>query len=253
MTSAFRPFAFGVKFQRVIFRVFARLRFLQRLGLAAEVRHQQGVFVVEAVEVLEHGRAVECETVVAQPLQVADLHGHLRQLESVGVDFDGAELLHAHFRLECEAELLGEGDDFLFQAQQQLQRDVKEVAAAAGGVEDDDGASFLRKAAMRARSCGRAFAALEAPASRLGLERGPFAPERGHEDRLDEGDDVFAAGVLRAKGGALAGVQAAREERAHDAGLDELPVRLGGLGEQAAFRRRCRSKTVESSNRWPLK
>ena len=52
-------------------------------------------------------------------------------------------------RLELEAELRGKGDDFLFQVQQQLQRDVKEVAAAAGGVQHDDGGSFLRNAARR--------------------------------------------------------------------------------------------------------
>jgi hypothetical protein len=55
MTSAFWPFAFGVKFQRIVARVFARLRFLQGLGLAAEMRHQQGVFVLEAVEICKTG------------------------------------------------------------------------------------------------------------------------------------------------------------------------------------------------------
>src|ERR1039458_671870 len=58
---------------------------------------------------------------------------------------------------------------------------------------------------------------------------------RRHEGRLDDGYDVFAAGVLRAQGGALVGVETAGEERAHDARLDELPVSLGRLGEQAAL------------------
>ena len=39
---------------------------------------------------------------------------------------------------EREAKLRGEGDDLLFQTEQQLQRDVKEVAAAAGGIEHGD-------------------------------------------------------------------------------------------------------------------
>ena len=101
--------------------MFARLRFLQRPGLAVEVRHEQGILVLEAVEVLEHGRAVVVKTIVPPPLQETDLHGDLRQLEGVGIDFNGAELLHAHLWREFETKLRGEGDDFLFQAQQQLQ------------------------------------------------------------------------------------------------------------------------------------
>ena len=91
-----------------------------------------------------------------------------------------------------------------------------------------------RKAARRARSGGGALAALVGGEQR-GFERGPFAAERGHEDRLDQGDDVLAAGVLRAQRGPLVGVQAAGEEGAHDARLDELPVRLGGLDQQVAL------------------
>ena len=73
----------------------ARLGFFQGLGLAVEVRHEQGVFVLEAVQNLQNGRAVVVKTVVAPPLQIADLHGHLRQLESVGIDFNGLQLRHA--------------------------------------------------------------------------------------------------------------------------------------------------------------
>jgi hypothetical protein len=65
--------------------VFARLRFFQRLGLAAEMRHEQGILVLEAVEILQNRRAVVVKTVVAPPLQETDLHRNLRQLESVGV------------------------------------------------------------------------------------------------------------------------------------------------------------------------
>ena len=126
------------------------------------MRHQQGVLVLEAVEILQDGRAVVVKAVVAPPLQIADLHGDLRQLEGVGIDFDGLELLHAHLRLEGEAKLRGEGDDFLFQVQQQLQRDVKEVAAAAGGVQHGDGGKFFQEFRRAVSRCARsAFAAFE--------------------------------------------------------------------------------------------
>ncbi|MCX6910916.1 MAG: hypothetical protein NTY01_23140, partial [Verrucomicrobia bacterium] len=109
------------------------------------MRHEQGVFVLEAVEVLQHGRAVVVETVVAPPLQKADLHGDLRQLEGVGIDFNGAELPHAHLGREPEAQLRGVGDGFLFQGKQQLQRDIKEIAAAAGRVQHAQGGELLLK------------------------------------------------------------------------------------------------------------
>ena len=47
------------------------------------------------------------------------------------------------------------------------------------------------------------------------------------------------AGVVRAQlRRAGFRVQAALKQRAHDAGLDELPVRFGGVGELAAIRLR---------------
>ena len=94
--------------------------------------------------------------------------------------------------------------------------------------------SFLRKAARRARSAAVPWPRLKA-GSREALSGGPFAAEGSHEDRLDQGDDVLAAGVLRAEGGPLVGVQATGKEGAHDAGLDELPVGFGGFGQGAAL------------------
>ena len=49
-------------------------------------------------------------------------------LEGVRIDLDGLELLHAHARLELETELGCEGNDFLFQIEQELDGDVKEVS-----------------------------------------------------------------------------------------------------------------------------
>jgi len=62
---------------------------------------------------------------------------------------------------------------------------------------------------------------------------GPVAAERLHDDRLDEGLDVLAAGVVGAELGALVGVEAALEEGAEDRGVDGAPVEARG-GEEAA-------------------
>jgi len=53
--------------------------------------------------------------------------------------------LHANQWRELETELRGVGDHFLFQVEQQLERDVKEVAAAARRVEHLDGSELFLK------------------------------------------------------------------------------------------------------------
>ena len=79
---------------------------------------------------------------------------------------------------------------------------------------------------------------------------GPLAPQRRHHHRLDEHDNVLAAGVVGADERFLAGVEVPLEERAEDRRLDVRPVvsversqdvdlRLGQrhgvvIGEQAA-------------------
>src|SRR2546430_1310752 len=140
-----RPFAFCVKFERVISSVFARLSFFQCFCFAPKMRNQEGVFVLEMVQLLEHGIAFVWETVVASPFQITDLHGNLCEFERVGVEFDGFELLHVHARFEIEAELCREGDEFLFKIEKQLKRDIKEVAAAARGIEHRDAGELVMK------------------------------------------------------------------------------------------------------------
>ena len=50
---------------------------------------------------MQHGRAVVVETVIAPPLQKADLHGDLREFVGVGVQLYGAKLLHGDLRLDA--------------------------------------------------------------------------------------------------------------------------------------------------------
>ena len=173
------------------------LRFLQRLSFAVVVGDQERVFVQEAIEVLQYGRAVVVKAVVAPPLQVADLHGYLGEFVSVGVDLDGAKLVNADFRRELEAQHGGKGDDFLFEVQEHLERDIEEVTAAAGGVHDHNLAEFFEEGFDAGAIPRRTLAQFEG-GQQGGFEHGPFAAERGHEDGFNDGDDVAAAGVLGA-------------------------------------------------------
>jgi hypothetical protein len=69
---------------------------------------QEGVVVLEAVEVLKDGRAIVVESVIAAPLQITNLNGHLGQLEGVRIDFDGFQLLDVDLRFQGETELRSE-------------------------------------------------------------------------------------------------------------------------------------------------
>src|ERR1700677_2198701 len=101
--------------------------------------HEQRVFVLKSIQYLQNRRAIVVKTVVAPPLQIANLHGHLGQLEGVRIDFNGLQLRHGHLRLQRKTKLSGKGDDFLFKSKQQLQRDVEKVAAATRGIKHRDG------------------------------------------------------------------------------------------------------------------
>src|SRR5689334_7421038 len=109
-------------------RIFQGPRFLAKRFV------EQRVFVLESVQILEHWRTIVVETIIAPPLQIADLHTDLRQLECIGVYLNRAKLLHSHSRSKYPAELRGGGDGFLFQRQQPLKRDVQKVPATARGV-----------------------------------------------------------------------------------------------------------------------
>src|SRR6266542_2619096 len=121
-----------------------------------------------------------------------------------------------------------------FQAKQQVERDVQEVAAAASGIEDDDGGEPFLELCQPVAVRRDAFA-FDVSRSKLALQLAPLPPERLHENGLDEGFDVGFAGVVSAELGALIFVEGAFEERAHDAGFNELPVGFAGGGELAQF------------------
>ena len=63
----------------------------------------------------------------------------------------------------------------------------------------------------------------------------PLAAEGLHHDGIDEDIDIFLAREVRAKLGALGGVQAALEQGAEDGGLDRAPIQPGGCGDAGDF------------------
>ena len=65
------------------------------------------------------------------------------------------------------------------------------------------------------------------------FDLGPAPPERGHDDRLDDEQDVFAAGVVRAQLSALFLIEDALEEGAEDGRLHAAPVQLRGVAQNA--------------------
>jgi hypothetical protein len=82
-----------------------------------------------------------------------------------------------------------------------------------------------------------------------GLDLLPATPQRGHQYRLQNQQNVFAAGVVRAKLGALAFVQNALEEGAEDGRLDASPIQLARHRGEYSYPQGSRSKTVSSSGR----
>ena len=80
---------------------------------------------------------------------------------------------------------------------------------------------FLLPAALAFFNRGREFA----------FERQPFPAQWRHQNRFNQRADVRLAGVVCAKLGALAFVQGAFKQRAHNGRLNELPVGFGGFDE----------------------
>ncbi len=163
----------------------------------------------------------------------------------VGVDLDAVQLLGRDLRREqlptVEAHLL-------LQVEQLAQRDVEEVAAAAGGVQHVDARQLALEALQQGVQLvlppgrdagGGGRVALGDQGVGLRLHLVPSPPEGRHQHRLDDELDVLAAGVVGAELRALGGVEAALEEGAKDGGLDARPI------EPADARQRAHTGAVE--------
>jgi hypothetical protein len=214
------------------------------VGLLAVVReHRVAPLDVAVVEDHRLGDVVD-RARADLPLQEADPQHELSQRGRALVELDAAELLQRH-RLALVAELAlpslagcAEGlelvEDLALDALEVLERDVQEVAAAAGGVEHAQGAEPMMEAFdLGARLLQLRVARL--PLEVLGLARekqggrlrvAPFLAQRLDHRRHDEAFDVGPRGVVGAEGVAFLGIEGALEQRAEDRGLDLAPVGL---------------------------
>ena len=75
---------------------------------------QERILVLEAIEVLQNGRALVVKAVVASPLQKTDLYRDLRQLESVSVNSIALSWWTLTVGSNQEAELGSKSNDFFF-------------------------------------------------------------------------------------------------------------------------------------------
>jgi hypothetical protein len=177
------------------------------------------------------------EAVLLHPLQVADPDHHLGQLLGEWVDFDSQKLRGADVGEQADVVGGGEGDHLFFQVEQQVDGDVEEVAGAAGGVEDFDlgeAVQVVAQGIFELFAGGGGLAAWAAFARRLlhlgperqafGFGRVPFAPQRGHEHRLQQRENVGAARVVGADLRTLGRVQEAFEQGAEDRRFDVAPI-----------------------------
>ena len=149
------------------------------------------------------------------------------------VDLDAAQLLGRDAGEEAaHADVARKRDHRLLEVEQLLERHVQEVAATTRRVEHahrrdlarephQQAAQFARDA--RARHTARRIAPRHQRLC-LGLHRVPAAAQRQHQHRLDDQQDIVAAGVVRAELRTLGGVERACEQRAQDRRLDAAPV-----------------------------
>ena len=170
------------------------------------------------------------------PLQVADPQHHFGDPGGAGVDLEAEKLVRVDgdaFELEQAlrlAEVVQEVEHFAFEALHVFERDVQEVAAAAGRVEHAQGAQVAVKGADLG---DRVFVfALLFEGERGHLNLAPFGAQGLDDGGQHEALDVGARGVVGAELVALARVEGAFEQGAEDGGFDVAPVGAGGFAQQ---------------------
>ena len=214
------------------------------------LRRQQRVAALDGVERLQDRVARFAEAVAPHPLDLADPHRHPGQLGGVGVDLQPPHVGRADRRERpLKPHRLGFQLHPVLQVLERVQRQVQEVARAAGGVEHREGAKPGEEPAqpplrfapeprprrLRPRR-PRPLHARRDPR----LHRLPFGEQGAHHHRLDEPHDLVPVGVVRAELRTLGRVQAALEQGPQDRGVDLRPVegrRLAGGLDLGPFQR----------------
>ena len=172
-------------------------------------------------------------------------------LISMPCRISGPDARHGH----AEPERLAIEDGAPFDVLDALQREIEEIARAAGRVENAQGAEpvdegvalGLGLGARRRRSVCRALALAVRPpppaaasagamiASILAFAVVPLGAQRAQHDRLDDHHDLFGVGVMGADLRALVGIEKALEQRAENRRVDQAPVEARGGEQEADF------------------
>ena len=161
--------------------------------------------------------------VAAAPLDVADPDRDAGEFGGEFVDLQSKNVVRAglHRQFGGLAEFEGFDVGLLFDVAQRFEREVEEVAAAAGRVEDAKVVQAQQEGLIGGRGLFR-------PGEHLGLGRYPFRQQRFGYHRPDQLFDGAGVGVMGAQRRAGGGVEAALEQGAEDGRVDGAPVHLGG-------------------------
>jgi hypothetical protein len=202
-------------------------------GIAGE----HGVAAFDVLEVAQDGAGRQAAALGAEvPLQVADPEDHFGDGGGARVDFEAEELVRVDgeafdFETLLGVAELGEGvEDFAFEPLHVFERDVEEVAGAAGGVEDAGGAQFVVPGADEVGSLTELAFVGEQQGGGLGVV--PVGAQRLDDGGQDEAVDVGARGVMGAEVVAFKRVEGAFEQGAEDGGLDFGPVGAAGFEQE---------------------
>src|SRR5690606_14895303 len=171
---------------------------------------EDGVAVLDLPVALQHrlGEDDGLAVAAAVPLEVADPEHEVGDGGGAGVDLDPAELRGGDAEPLADGladEALGDASGLVFEGLQPGERDVEEVAGAAGGVEDADGGEAGEEAGEGASGLVAEAGALAAVPGLLGpldelLGGGPdglpLLAERFEDGGADEALDVGAGGEV---------------------------------------------------------
>ena len=213
---------------------------------------QHGVAAFDVAVVVHHGFGHRLVAAGADvPLQEADPQHQLGQGGGAFVELDAAQLLQRdRFAFQAQAVLeVGIGveakglqlvEHFALQALEVLQRDIQEVAAAAGRVQHAGGAELVVEAVHFGAGFGHlGVVGLATEFRRLlrqhdggGLGVGPVGAQRLHYGGQHQSLHIGARRVVGAQGVALGGVERAFQQGAEDGGFHLAPVGACGGDEQ---------------------
>ena len=240
-----------------------------RVGLAGRRRPparvavpgEHGVAADDVAEGAQDRRLREAAARAEVLLEVADPEDELGDRGGARVQLDAEELVRVDrmAREPGQRLLAAERDervqDLAFEPLHQLERDVEEVAGAAGRVEHARPAERVVEGLHGGGGGGLVAGRARAPAA-TACTVAPVRPQRLDHRRHDEPLDIGARRVMRAEPPPLGRVERLFQQRAEDRGLDVAPI-VPGRGQQfadllAAERQRLRvpeQRAVEAAAR----